>query len=287
MRNWPQSLIETSQEDEFFKRATDLLRVTSAAKIGPPYANLQVQINDRLEKGYKNIPSADEVYPAPLAVSSMAQTSVIHFTKFSTPGPLLGLYKQQQKRAEAEPKRGSPLLFATETAVEYLVTEVGFPPPSPVVEDVSVKFIRSSRPTDLPVRPDHTKIILCAGAFPNATLLLNSFRDLKHIKSAAGRTVTGHFLSHVVGRVKRNAFSDLNEKSIDLGAEYLAGKHPQSQLQYHVQVTAIASPDPDQDAEDAARFCPVCQVPVARVVDQFQGWTCYGRITLLPQARHN
>ncbi|KAG9124876.1 Glucan 1,3-beta-glucosidase 3 [Ceratobasidium sp. 392] len=134
MRNWPKSLVETSQKEEFFERASKLLRVTSASDIGPPYAKLQTQVDDRLKKGVENhqVPSADEAYPAPMAVSSIAQTSVIHFTKFSTPGPLLGLYKQQQKRAEAKPKpKGSPLLFATETSVEYLVTEVGFPPPSP------------------------------------------------------------------------------------------------------------------------------------------------------------
>jgi hypothetical protein len=29
-----------------------------------------------------------------------------------------------------------------------------------------------------------------------------------------------------------------------------------SKLQYHVQITAIHSPNPEQDAEDAARECP-------------------------------
>ncbi|KAG9084294.1 hypothetical protein FS749_005334 [Ceratobasidium sp. UAMH 11750] len=260
MRNWPRSLVETSKKPEFFERAIKLLRVTSASDIGPPYANLQLEINERLRQGVANqqVPSADEAYPAPMAVSSIAQTATIHFTKFSTPGPLLGLYKQQQRRAAAEPKEGSPLLFATETAVEYLVTEVGFPPPNPpgAHEEVSVKFIRSSRHTDLPVTPDRTKIILCAGVFPNATLLLNSFQHVPQIASNAGRTVTGHFLTHVVGRVKRSAFSNLNKKSIEIGAEYLAGKHPATQLQYHIQVTAITSPDPEQDAEDAARYCP-------------------------------
>jgi hypothetical protein len=140
--------------------------------------------------------------------------------------------------------------------VQYLGVDVGFPPPSPSVGDKqTVKFLRTSR-GDLPIA-NETKVILCAGAFPNATLLLNSFRDNKYIAMSAGKTVTGHFLTHIVARVKRSAFHDLTKGSIEIGAEYLAGQHPTSRLQYHVQITAVASPDPKQDAEDAARFCPV------------------------------
>lgn len=248
-------MIETAQNPEFFERAKTLIRVTDPDEIGVPYKNLQSQVNGRLEQGKANnqIPTAEEVFPAPMAVSSIAQTSVIHFTKFSTPGPLLGLYKQQQKLAEQN--KGAPLLFATKTAVEYLITEVGFPASS-VGEEATVKIVRTSRFTDLPVMPDRTKIILCAGAFPNTTLLLNSFQHVQSVTSVAGKTVTGHFLSHVVGRVKRSTFHNLNKESLELGAEYLAGRHPQTELQYHIQVTAITSPDPNQDAEDAARFCP-------------------------------
>ncbi|KAF8600255.1 FAD/NAD(P)-binding domain-containing protein [Ceratobasidium sp. AG-I] len=259
LRGWPESLITTTEKPEFFAKATKLLRVTSASKIGEPYGKLQTQIDERLQKGVKDqkIPSADQggTYPAPMAVSSIAQTSTIHFTKFSTPGPLLGLYKRQQKLAAKN--QGAPLLFVTNTAVEYLVTEVGFPPPQPnLTGDESVKFVRSSRHTDLPVRPNHTKIILAAGAFPSTTLVLNSFQHVAQAITGAGRTVTGHFLTHLVGRVKRSAFADLRPKALEIGAEYLSGKHPTSGLQYHIQVTAMASPDPEQDAEDAARFCP-------------------------------
>lgn len=241
-----------------------LLRVTTADKIGEPYGELQTQIDKRLKKGVEDqkIPSADQggTNNAPMAVSSIAQTSTIHFTKFSTPGPLLGLYKRQQKLAAKN--EGAPLLFVTNTAVEYLITEVGFPPPQPnLTEDTSVKFVRSSRHTDLPVRPNHTKIILAAGAFPSATLVLNSFQHVPQAVAGAGRTVTGHFLTHLVGRVKRSAFTNLDAERLELGAEYLSGTHPKSGLQYHIQTTAIASPDPEQDAEDAARFCPVrCRV---------------------------
>ncbi|KAH7337167.1 hypothetical protein B0J17DRAFT_600124 [Rhizoctonia solani] len=255
MRGWPKCLIETSLQPDFFKDAKKLLRVTDATDIGPPYERLQVQVDERLRGGVPNIPTADEAYPAPMAVSSMAQTSTVRFTKFSTPGPLLGLYKKQQQLVEQG--GGSPLLFAPDTSVEFLLTDVGYPvPPHPQDEDKTVKIIRSSRYTDLRITSGKTKIILCAGAFPNTTLIQNSFQSIPGLEKVPGRTVTGHFLSHIVGRVRRSAFKDLNPESIEIGAEYLAGKDPKTQLQYHIQVTAITSPDPLQDAEDAARFCP-------------------------------
>ncbi|KAG1768775.1 hypothetical protein EV702DRAFT_716216 [Suillus placidus] len=254
MRNWPNSLVATTQNPRFFKLASKLLRVTKATDIGPPYGKLQCQIDQRLQPAVAagKILSAQEVYPAPMAVASIAKTTTIHFTKFSTPGPLLSLYKEQQSHVQAG--TGAPLLFATETTVQYLGVDVGFPSVPSISDEESVKFLRTSR-GDLPIA-NSTKVILCAGAFPNATLLLNSFRDNKFIAGSAGKTVTGHFLTHVVARVKRSAFCDLNQESIEIGAEYLAGQHPTSHLQYHVQITAVASPDPKQDAEDAARFCP-------------------------------
>jgi hypothetical protein len=259
MRGWPDSMKETAgaHDSEFFKRARSLLRVTSASDIGPPYANLQVELNARLQQVIpgKKIPSATDVFPAPMAVGAVAQSTTIRFTKFSTPGALLALYEQQQQRLKDG--TGSALLLVTDTAVQYLIADLGFPPPPPNLdEDISVKFVRSNRPTDLPVRPD-TKVILCAGAFPNATLLLNSFSnaDVPNI-GGVGQTVTGHFLSHVVGRVRRSAFSNLNPEKLEISAEYIAGI-ASNDLQYHIQVTGISAPDPNQDAEDAARFCPV------------------------------
>ncbi|KAF7437535.1 hypothetical protein PC9H_004377 [Pleurotus ostreatus] len=253
MRNWPDSMVNTSKEPAFWDRCNKLLRVTGADEIGEPYGTLQSQINDHMERGLDKMRTADEAYPAPLAVSSMAKTSTIRFTKFSTPGPLLSLYKKQQQLAKEG--KGAPLLFATDTSVEYLMTSVGFPPPPPAGDDVSVVAIRSSRSTDLPVKQE-TQVILCAGAFPSTTLILNSFPDNVELQRTAGRTMTGHFLSHIVARVPRSLFRHLNPDSLEIAAEYVAGRHPDNHLQYHIQITAISSPDPNQDAEDAARFCP-------------------------------
>ncbi|CAE6362802.1 unnamed protein product [Rhizoctonia solani] len=256
MRGWPEWLIKTSQKPEFFEDAKKLIRVIPANKIGAPYKSLQTQVNDRVKDTWKDPgKEAKKAYPAPMAVSSMAPISTVHFTKFSTPGPLLALYKKQQELVEK--KQGYPLLFAVETAVQYLITQPGYPAPIHTQgNDRPVVSIRSSRQPDLELRSPKTKIILCGGAFPNATLVLNSFPFIPELETATGRTVTGHFLSHIVGRVPRSAFGELEKKGLEIAAEYLEGKDPDTQLQYHIQVTAISSPDPQQNAEDAARFCP-------------------------------
>jgi ferredoxin len=271
MRKWPDSMKKTAgdPDSEFFDRARSLLRVTSASDIGPPYANLQYEVDERVQQVVtgRNIPSVTDAFPAPMAVGAVAQSTTIRFTKFSTPGALLALYEQQQQRQKDG--TGSALLLATEKAVQYLVTDLGYPPPPPNFDkDLSVKFVRSDHTTDLPVRP-HTKIILCAGAFPNATLLLHSFPK-SHVPTiqGVGKTVMSHFLSHVVGRVHRSAFKNLDPESLEIAAEYIAGI-ASNKLQYHIQVTAIASSDINQDAEDAARFCPVSrpsQIPFYRAV---------------------
>ncbi|KAJ0305008.1 hypothetical protein Brms1b_011015 [Colletotrichum noveboracense] len=46
------------------------------------------------------------------------------------------------------------------------------------------------------------------------------------------------------------------DRRLEIAAHYLAGKDPTSGQQYHVQITAIQSPHPKEDAKDAARECP-------------------------------
>jgi hypothetical protein len=48
--------------------------------------------------------------------------------------------------------------------------------------------------------------------------------------------------------------------TLQIAATYLAGSLPETDpgtgQQYHVQITAIHSPNPENDADDAARECP-------------------------------
>lgn len=45
-------------------------------------------------------------------------------------------------------------------------------------------------------------------------------------------------------------------ETFQIAAHYLAGQDPVTGRQYHVQITAIHSPHPKEDARDAARESP-------------------------------
>ena len=94
-------------------------------------------------------------------------------------------------------------------------------------------------------------MILAAGAIPPVTLLLNSYPKKMQL---AGRRLTAHFLTHIAARVPRSAFTNLPDH-LQIGAMYLAGMG-EKEHQYHVQITAVAAPNPEEEAVDAARECP-------------------------------
>jgi hypothetical protein len=102
----------------------------------------------------------------------------------------------------------------------------------------------------------NTNIILAAGAIPSTTILLNS---LESMKGRAGTRITGHFLTHIAARfpIDQNNFGLFQlQPRLEFAASYLAGRDPDSKLQYHVQITAMHSPNPEDDAVDAGREYP-------------------------------
>jgi len=112
-----------------------------------------------------------------------------------------------------------------------------------------------------------TNIILAAGVFPATTILMNSTGDL--LKNRAGSRVSGHYISHVAARFPLECLDNIKcLPHLEIGANYLAGKDANG-LQYHVQITAIHSPHPEDDAEDAARLCP--DYAAAATAEQLRG----------------
>jgi hypothetical protein len=72
-----------------------------------------------------------------------------------------------------------------------------------------------------------------------------------------GKRLTGHFLTHIAARVPISVFGEWNQNpDLEIAAHYVAGTHPETGRQYHVQITAIHSTNPDEQADDAARECP-------------------------------
>lgn len=264
MRNFPESLIKTAEPEQFWKDCEDLLHVTKANQIKDPVFGQKLQrvIQDRLDEAVKakQIATADFTEHAPLAVGRKTSLpNTIAFEKFSTPGPLLRIFERQ--RHLAKERKGHPLMIATDTVVKNFEVDPEDAQHRPTV-------LHTSRGA-LCFPQKRTNVILAAGAFPATTLLMNSIGD--KLKGRAGSRVSGHFLSHVTARfpIAEPSGHDGYQNHLEIGASYLAGKDPENQLQYHVQVTAIHSPHPELDAEDAGRLCP--DYAAAATAEQLQG----------------
>lgn len=268
MRNFPQDMIGMTNEKDFWQEAKSLLNVTPANEIDDKiFADLQAQIDKRLAFSGEPpappvppVPTATESYPAPLAVGHTGSVSTLRFNKFSTPGPLLKVYETQSKKHATKPENSSRLEIRLNCVVEKLTAD----------ENGMVRVIdvtSNGKKSQITWTGDNTRVILCAGAIPNATILLNSFPSCA---ATVGKRITGHFLSHIVARVPLSSFGPLKtEPDLEIAAHYLSGRDPQTTQQYHVQITAIHSPNPEKDADDAARECP--DYAAAATVDQLLG----------------
>ncbi|KAL7932071.1 hypothetical protein V8C35DRAFT_323306 [Trichoderma chlorosporum] len=245
MRDFPKSMIDASKKEGFWPAAEKLLNVISADKIRDGiYGEMQKAIDDLLEKKLDQIPTADSVGPAPMAVGPKSDTSTMRFNKFSTPGPLLALQERQRKLAQTG--EGRPLELMINCTVSGLQKD-----------DVGgvVRAIETNRGV-LSWTDDDTKLVYALDSVPNATLLLNSFEECRPSKGNVGKRLTGHVRSNITARIPRDAIHWEGKNSLQLSCTYLAGKDPETHRQYHIGITAIHSPNPQADAEDAGRECP-------------------------------
>ena len=152
MRGFPKSMVEATKHHEFWHRARALLHVTSAEKIDNTiFAGLQHKIDERLKLPVnKLVPSADISNPAQLAVGRESRTSTLHFNKFSTPGPMLGLFETQSTLAREG--KGSPLELMVNCTVSML--DKG--------DDGVVRVVETNQGA-LSWPDESTRVILCAG----------------------------------------------------------------------------------------------------------------------------
>ncbi|KAK3392115.1 hypothetical protein B0T20DRAFT_483237 [Sordaria brevicollis] len=261
LRDFPESMKETASDEQFWTEAKDLLNVTTAAQINDGvFGSLQTAIDDILQRSVGKIPTADYAESAPLAVGRRSPTSRLRFNKFSVPGPLLGILERQRQLAKTN--QGAPLEIMVDCAV------TGMSKSDADDGDGFVRVLETSKGT-LSWTGNNTRVILCAGAIPNATMLLNSFESCR---DTVGKRLTGHFVTHISARcpVKNIAgWEKEPEGRLKMAAAYVAGKDPKTGLQYHVSVTAVNSPNPKDDEEDAARECP--DYAAAATLDQLTG----------------
>jgi hypothetical protein len=249
MQYWPQETIEAAKAH--FESAEKLLNVIPADKIDcdltpdvlkhvalqrPVYGVLQKELQEMLAVNLSKVSSATRSMAAPLAAGSGIKEG-LDFAKFSTPSVMLELVNLQ---AELSKKgTGSPLKMVANCIVSRIHQQDGV-----------ATALETSRGM---VNVGNAKIILAMGTLPPATLLLNSFPQVKKI----GERFTAHFITSVVARISRNDYdfaSKLNE--LELAAIYMAGVNQQSGMQYHVQLSVLSDKYPEKNAQKAARYMP-------------------------------
>ena len=236
LRDWPQELIDVTLKPDFWERAKKFLRVTSMDKINDGvYGKLQMQLDANVKKNFKDfVPSAENAYPAPIAVNN-PDWKTVKFYKYSTVGALLD--RQNIQKQLALQGKGQELTIVDQCIVQRLLHD----------DNGLVIAIETNRGS-LPV--NSASVILAMGTIPPATLLMNSFRQKL---PNAGKRYTGHFMSHVTARVKRSVFKNLSP--LEIGAIYLDGKD-KSGFQYHVQTSAFSTLNPVDDANTIAHEAP-------------------------------
>ena len=104
----------------------------------------------------------------------------------------------------------------------------------------------------------NAKLILALGALPPTTLMLNSFPKVDFpLLANIGERFTSHFISSIIARVPRKKFPNSNNfGDLEIAAIYVAGVDKKSRLQFHIQLSAVASDRPANAVYDTIRHLP-------------------------------
>ena len=118
------------------------------------------------------------------------------------------------------------------------------------------------------------KLVLAMGTLPPTTLMLNSFPSLESI----GKRFTAHFISSIVARVPVDSYHEAQKiGELQMAAVYVAGKHPVSKHQYHIQMNAFIDERPSDNIHDTKRHLP--DASAAPTEDQLRSSKGYVIIT--------
>jgi choline dehydrogenase-like flavoprotein len=251
MSFWPQATVSAAQK--YFESAEKVLNVINADEINgdlnvkttryrtpgrPIYSTLQTKMQEMLAAKSGMISSYTRSMAAPMAVGA-ATNAGIDFAKFSVPPVLLDLIDRQAALASQSPAAGAPLLVVTECVVHRILRQGS-----------KATALDTSRGV---VNVGNAEIILAMGTLPPTTLIQNSFPEI----TSAGKRFTAHFITSVIARIKRSDYEFANQLSdLELAAIYMAGEQPDSQKQYHIQLSIISDKRPEASAPLAARYMP-------------------------------
>jgi choline dehydrogenase-like flavoprotein len=210
--------------------------LAAAAKRRPVYGVMQRALQAMLADNLGRVASATRSMAAPLACGAGTRGD-IDFAKFAAPAPLLELATRQAGLAAQG--KGARLSIVTECTVERILQQRG-----------SATALDTSRGV---VNIGDAKLVLAMGTIPPATLIMNSFPQVKR----AGTRFTAHFITSIVARVPRADYPFADDlAAMELAAIYMAGTSKTSGMQYHVQLSVLSDPDPEKNAQAAARYMP-------------------------------
>jgi len=104
----------------------------------------------------------------------------------------------------------------------------------------------------------NAKLILAMGALPPTTLMLNSFPKTDFpLLANMGERFTSHFISSIIARVPYKKFpNSSNFGDLEIAAIYVAGVNKKSNLQFHIQLSAVQSDRPSESISDTIRHLP-------------------------------
>ena len=249
MQYWPEQTIAAAQRN--FSSAEKLLNVVPADQIDahrgpelmahiarqrPVYGLLQHSLQEMLQSNLKQVSTATRCMAAPLAVGA-GQQEGLDFAKFSTPSVMLDLAAKQAQLNEVN--LGAPLEIVANCVVNRIIEQDGVA----TALDTSRGMLSIGS----------AKLVLAMGTLPPTTLMLNSFPKVKQ----AGERFTAHFITSVVARIPRKEYPFADQLAeLELAAIYMAGKNPDSGMQYHVQLSVLSDLAPAKNAQKAARYMP-------------------------------
>ncbi|CAH1667283.1 GMC oxidoreductase [Chelatococcus asaccharovorans] len=254
LNGWPRSLIDAFNRNK--ADAARLMNVVSTEQIDsdlsveermavgqsrPVYGTMQRGLLDMLAANIDKLTSPNGLrvqYEAAKIAAHSRATAGIDFAKFSTPAPLLKIVADQQAAAG----RGAPLHIVN-NCVAIRAEEV----------NGAATVIKTSRGD---INVNAAKVVLAMGSVPPTTFLLNSFPALER----AGQRFAAHFITALVGRIPRSAFSfGADLASMELAAIYLSGAiqiFGFNTQQIHMQLSVLNNENPAQNAEIAGRYMP-------------------------------
>ena len=207
----------------------------------PVYLKLQRYITRLLADNKKKLRDFNDqadifAEPANLAIGAGDLSQELDFEKFSTPGPILELKAQHNDKFEIK----------AHCVVTRLIID----------EDGHVDEIETTK-GNFKLKRD-AKVILAMGVLPPTRLLqvsLSKLPKFTELVSKLGANFSAHFISTIVARVnipKR----ELEFGAVEMGADYICGKLPNSDREFHIQLSSIHVKDFDSGGKLAVRYSP-------------------------------